>query len=185
MICKTCAGKRYNSQTLEIMYKGKNIADVLEMTAYEAAQFFAAHATIAKRLNLLCEVGLDYLKLGQPAVTLSGGEAQRIKLVDELAKRGSRTLYILDEPTTGLHNHDIEKLLAVLNRLVDKGNSMIVIEHNIDVLKTVDHLIDLGPEGGDGGGMIIAQGTPVQVAKVAASFTGKYLKALMQFEAKR
>lgn len=185
MVCKTCNGKRYNSQTLEITYKGKNIADVLEMTALEAAQFFAAHATIAKRLNLLCEVGLDYLKLGQPAVTLSGGEAQRIKLVDELAKRGSKTLYILDEPTTGLHNHDIEKLLAVLNRLVDKGNSMIVIEHNIDVLKTVDHLIDLGPEGGDGGGMIIAQGTPVQVAKVAASHTGRYLKAVMQFEAKR
>ncbi len=117
MVCKSCNGKRYNAQTLEIIYKGKNIADVLEMTAYEAAQFFAAHTTIAKRLNLMCEVGLDYLKLGQPAVTLSGGEAQRIKLVDELAKRGSKTLYILDEPTTGLHNHDIEKLLAVLNRL--------------------------------------------------------------------
>lgn len=185
MICKTCQGKRYNSQTLEITYRSKNIADVLEMTALEAAQFFAAHPTIAKRLNLLCEVGLDYLKLGQPAVTLSGGEAQRIKLVDELAKRGSKTLYILDEPTTGLHNHDIEKLLAVLNRLVDKGNSMIVIEHNIDVLKTVDHLIDLGPEGGDGGGMIIAQGSPAAVAKVAASHTGRYLKAVMQFEAKR
>ena len=140
--------------------------------------------TIAKRLNLLCEVGLDYLKLGQPAVTLSGGEAQRIKLVDELAKRGSKTLYILDEPTTGLHNHDIEKLLAVLNRLVDKGNSMIVIEHNLDVLKTVDYLIDLGPEGGDGGGMIIAHGTPHEVARVAASHTGRYLKALLQFESK-
>ncbi len=182
MVCKTCNGKRYNAQTLEITYKGKNIAEVLEMTALEAAAFFAAHSTIAKRLNLLCDVGLDYLKLGQPAVTLSGGEAQRIKLVDELAKRGSKTLYVLDEPTTGLHNHDIEKLLAVLNRLVDKGNSMIVIEHNIDVLKTVDHIIDLGPEGGDGGGMIMAQGTPAQVAKVAGSHTGKYLKAVMQFE---
>lgn len=179
MICKSCDGKRYNAQTLEIMYKGKNIADVLEMTAFEAAQFFAAHTTIAKRLDLLCEVGLDYLKLGQPAVTLSGGEAQRIKLVDELAKRGSKTMYILDEPTTGLHNHDIEKLLAVLNRLVDKGNSMIVIEHNIDVLKTVDHLIDLGPEGGDEGGMIVAQGTPRDVARVAASHTGRYLKKLV------
>lgn len=179
MTCKSCNGRRYNAQTLEIVYKGKNIADVLEMTAYEAAQFFAAHATIAKRLNLLCEVGLDYLKLGQPAVTLSGGEAQRIKLVDELAKRGSNTLYILDEPTTGLHNHDIDRLLGVLNRLVDKGNSMIVIEHNLDVLKTVDHLIDMGPEGGDEGGTIVAQGTPKEVAKVVASHTGKYLKHYM------
>ncbi len=178
MVCKTCQGKRYNAQTLEIAYKGKNIADVLEMTALEASQFFAAHAQIAKRLNLLCEVGLDYLKLGQPAVTLSGGEAQRIKLVDELAKRGNQTLYILDEPTTGLHNHDIEKLLAVLNRLVQKGNSMIVIEHNLDVLKTVDHLIDLGPEGGDAGGMIVAQGTPKEVSKVKESHTGRYLKLL-------
>jgi excinuclease ABC subunit A len=184
MVCKSCNGKRYNAQTLEIIYKNKNIADVLEMTAYEAAQFFAAHTTIAKRLNLMCEVGLDYLKLGQPAVTLSGGEAQRIKLVDELAKRGSKTLYILDEPTTGLHNHDIEKLLAVLNRLVDKGNSMIVIEHHLDVLKTVDHLIDLGPEGGDAGGMIIAQGTPKDVSRVAASHTGKYLKSIFQLENK-
>lgn len=178
MVCKTCQGKRYNAQTLEIAYRGKNIADVLEMTALEASQFFAAHAQIEKRLNLLCEVGLDYLKLGQPAVTLSGGEAQRIKLVDELAKRGNQTLYILDEPTTGLHNHDIEKLLAVLNRLVQKGNSMIVIEHNLDVLKTVDHLIDLGPEGGDAGGMIVAQGTPKEVSKVKESHTGRYLKLL-------
>ena len=177
MICKSCNGKRYNNQTLEITYKNKTIADVLEMTALEAAQFFAAHATIAKRLNLLCEVGLDYLKLGQPAVTLSGGEAQRIKLVDELAKRGNKTLYILDEPTTGLHNHDIDKLLGVLNRLIDKGNSMIVIEHNLDVLKTVDHLIDLGPEGGDAGGMIIAQGAPRDVARSVKSHTGNYLKA--------
>lgn len=182
MVCKSCQGKRYNAQTLEITYKEKNIADILAMTALEAAQFFAAHSTIAKRLELLCQVGLDYLSLGQPAVTLSGGEAQRIKLVDELAKRGNKTLYILDEPTTGLHTHDIEKLLAVLNRLVDKGNSMIVIEHNLDVLKTVDHIIDLGPEGGDNGGTIVAQGTPVQVAANKASHTGKYLKAIMQFE---
>ncbi len=179
MVCKTCHGKRYNAQTLEIAYKNKNISDVLEMTALEAAQFFAAHATIAKRLNLLCEVGLDYLKLGQPAITLSGGEAQRIKLVDELAKRGNKTMYILDEPTTGLHNHDIEKLLAVLNKLVQKGNSMIVIEHNLDVLKTVDHLIDLGPEAGNEGGTIIAQGTPADVARCKASHTGRYLKGLV------
>lgn len=179
MVCKTCNGKRYNTQTLEITYKGKNIADVLDMTALEAAEFFAAHQPIAKRLNLLCEVGLDYLKLGQPAVTLSGGEAQRIKLVDELAKRGNKTMYILDEPTTGLHASDIEKLLIVLNRLVDKGNSMIVIEHNLDVLKTADHIIDMGPEGGDQGGTVVAQGTPFAVSRVAASHTGRYLQKLV------
>lgn len=176
MTCKSCNGKRYNQKTLGITYKGKNIADILEMTAYEGREFFAAHAPIAKRLQLLCDVGLDYLKLGQPSTTLSGGEAQRIKLVDELAKRGSNTLYILDEPTTGLHNHDIAKLLQVLNTLVDKGNSMIVIEHNIDVLKTVDWLIDLGPEGGDEGGYLVAQGTPADVAQHKKSYTGAYLK---------
>lgn len=176
MICKACDGKRYNQKTLGITYKGKNIADVLEMTAYEAHQFFAAHSSIAKRLKLLCEVGLDYLKLGQPSTTLSGGEAQRIKLVNELAKRGNDTLYILDEPTTGLHNHDIAKLLQVLNTLVDKGNSMIIIEHNIDVLKTVDWLIDLGPEGGDEGGYIVAEGTPAEVSRSEKSYTAKYLK---------
>lgn len=176
MTCKTCDGKRYNQKTLSIKYKDKNIADILEMTAYEALQFFAAHNNIAKRLRLLCEVGLDYLKLGQPSTTLSGGEAQRIKLVNELAKRGNDTLYILDEPTTGLHNHDIAKLLQVLNTLVDKGNSMIIIEHNIDVLKTVDWLIDLGPEGGDEGGFIVAQGTPAKVAQCKNSYTAKYLK---------
>ncbi len=179
IVCKACQGKRYARETLEIVYKGKTIADVLSMTALEAAEFFAAHQRIAKRLNLLCQVGLDYLKLGQPSTTLSGGEAQRIKLVDELAKRGNNTLYILDEPTTGLHNSDIEKLLAVLNRLVDKGNSMIVIEHNLDVLKTVDYLIDLGPEGGDQGGMIVSCGTPKVVAKSSASYTGKYLSKLI------
>lgn len=179
MQCKMCKGKRYNRETLEITYKGKTVADVLDMTALEAAQFFAAHTRIAKRLNLLCEVGLDYLQLGQPSTTLSGGEAQRIKLVDELAKRGNKTLYILDEPTTGLHNSDIEKLLAVLNRLVDKGNSMIVIEHNLDVLKTVDYLIDLGPEGGDQGGTIVAHGTPRKVAQVKESYTGAYLKKIL------
>ncbi len=176
MTCKACDGTRYNSETLSITYKGKSIADVLNMTAYEALLFFEHHKTIAKRLQLLCDVGLDYLALGQPSTTLSGGEAQRIKLVDELAKREQHTLYILDEPTTGLHNSDIEKLLQVLNCLVDKNNSMILIEHNLDVLKTVDYLIDLGPEGGDGGGRIIAQGTPVQVAQCDESYTGRYLK---------
>lgn len=179
MICKACNGARYNKETLQIVYKGKNIAQVLDMTAFEALGFFSAHATIAKRLQLLCSVGLDYVKLGQPSTTLSGGEAQRIKLVDELAKRGSNTMYILDEPTTGLHNSDIEKLLLVLNTLVDKGNSMIVIEHNLDVLKTVDYIIDLGPEGGDGGGTIVAQGTPAQVARVKESHTGAYLRKLL------
>jgi excinuclease ABC subunit A len=176
MVCKACNGSRYNKETLSITYKGKSIADVLDMTVYEALVFFENHKTIAKRLQLLCDVGLDYIKLGQPSTTLSGGEAQRIKLVDELAKREQHTLYILDEPTTGLHNSDIEKLLVVLNRLVDKNNSMILIEHNLDVLKTVDYLIDLGPEGGDGGGKIVAQGTPQQVAQCRDSYTGKYLR---------
>lgn len=179
MQCKTCKGKRYNSKTLEIKYKGKTIADILEMTAYEALQFFQAHSTIVKRLQLLCDVGLDYLSLGQSSTTLSGGEAQRIKLVKELAKRGNKTLYILDEPTTGLHNNDIDKLLKVLNRLIDKGNSMIIIEHNLDVLKTVDYLIDLGPEGGTEGGYIIAQGTPKQISMCNKSHTGKYLKGYL------
>jgi excinuclease ABC subunit A len=180
MTCKACDGTRYNSETLSITYKGKSIADVLNMTAYEALQFFEHHKTIAKRLQLLCDVGLDYLSLGQPSTTLSGGEAQRIKLVDELAKREQHTLYILDEPTTGLHNSDIEKLLQVLNRLVDKNNSMILIEHNLDVLKTADYLIDLGPEGGDGGGNIVAQGTPADVTQCLESHTGRYLKAYFE-----
>jgi len=179
MTCKMCKGNRYNAETLQITYRGKNIAEVLAMSAIEAAEFFQSHKNIAKRLQLLCEVGLDYVALGQPSTTLSGGEAQRIKLVDELAKRGSNTMYILDEPTTGLHNSDIEKLLKVLNRLVDKGNSMIVIEHNLDVLKTVDYLIDLGPEGGDMGGAMVACGTPKQVAASTHSHTGKYLKRVL------
>lgn len=179
MVCKACKGQRYNHETLQVTYKGKNIAQVLEMTAYEGLQFFAAHQNIVKRLQLLCDVGLDYLKIGQPSTTLSGGEAQRIKLVNELAKRGKHTLYILDEPTTGLHNHDIAKLLEVLNKLVDKSNSMIVIEHNLDVLKTVDWLIDLGPEGGDAGGTIVAQGTPCHIARTPESHTGRYLKKLI------
>jgi excinuclease ABC subunit A len=179
MTCKMCKGQRYSKETLAVTYKGKNIADILEMTALEAKEFFASHTQLAKRLELLCSVGLDYIKLGQPATTLSGGEAQRIKLVDELAKRGSHTLYILDEPTTGLHNCDIEKLLVVLNTLIDKGNSMIVIEHNLDVLKTADYIIDLGPEGGDQGGQIVVQGTPTQVAACQKSYTGQYLKKML------
>jgi excinuclease ABC subunit A len=176
MTCKVCHGKKYSAETLQILYKGKNIFDVLEMTALEALEFFKAHSSINKRLQLLCDVGLDYIKLGQSATTLSGGEAQRIKLVNELAKRGQSTLYILDEPTTGLHTHDIVKLLAVLNRLIDKGNSIIVIEHNLDVLKVADYIIDLGPEGGAAGGMIVAQGVPEAVAQNSKSYTGKYLK---------
>jgi len=179
MTCKSCKGKRYSQETLAVTFNGKNIADILDMTAYEAAQFFEAHTSLSKRLNLLCDVGLDYIKLGQPATTLSGGEAQRIKLVDELAKRGSRTLYVLDEPTTGLHNCDIERLLKVLNTLVDKGNSMIIIEHNLDVLKTADYIIDLGPEGGVEGGTIVVQGTPAQVAACRKSYTGAYLKKML------
>ena len=176
MVCKICKGKRYNQETLQILYKDKTIADVLDMTALEALEFFSAHKILAKKLQLLCDVGLDYIKIGQASTTLSGGEAQRIKLVNELAKRDSDTLYILDEPTTGLHSHDIVKLLVVLDRLIAKGNSIIVIEHNLDVLKTVDYLIDLGPDGGDKGGTIVAFGTPEQVALEPKSYTGQYLK---------
>ena len=180
--CKSCKGKRYNQETLQVTYKKKNIWQVLDMTAYEALEFFKAHKNIEKRLQLLCDVGLEYIKLGQASTTLSGGEAQRIKLVDELAKRGKDTLYILDEPTTGLHNSDIEKLLLVLNRLVNKGNSMIIIEHNIDVLKTVDYLIDMGPEGGSGGGTVVVKGTPLQVARCKKSYTGYYLNKALENE---
>lgn len=180
MVCGSCKGMRYNAQTLEITFKGKNIANILMMTAREALEFFAAHTRLAKRLQLLCDVGLDYIQLGQESTTLSGGEAQRIKLVDELAKRGSKTLYILDEPTTGLHSVDIERLLQVFHKLVMKGNSLVVIEHNIDVLKTVDYLIDLGPEGGVAGGMVVAEGTPEMVAAEPTSYTGRYLKKALQ-----
>lgn len=174
--CKSCKGQRYNKQTLEIKYKHKNIADVLDMTVFEACTFFETFPRIKKRLDLLCEVGLDYIKLGQASTTLSGGEAQRIKLVNELAKRDKDTMYILDEPTTGLHSCDVEKLLLVLNKLVDRGNSVIVIEHNLDVLKSVDYLIDIGPEGGQSGGFIVAMGTPEIVAREKKSLTGQYLK---------
>ncbi|MBP6869836.1 excinuclease ABC subunit UvrA [Candidatus Babeliales bacterium] len=179
MVCKVCKGKRYSQETLQILYKDKTIADILDMTALEAVEFFAAHKSLSKKLQLLCDVGLDYVKIGQASTTLSGGEAQRIKLVNELTKRDSDTLYILDEPTTGLHSHDIVKLLGVLDRLIAKGNSIIVIEHNLDVLKTVDYLIDLGPDGGDKGGMIVAAGTPEQVALERSSYTGFYLKKIL------
>lgn len=180
MVCKSCKGKRYNKQTLEILYRSKNIADILEMTVVEAAEFFANFPRLKKRLDLLCEVGLDYLKLGQSSITLSGGEAQRVKLVNELAKRDKNAMYILDEPTTGLHSCDVEKLLLVLNKLVDRGNSVLVIEHNLDVLKSVDYVIDVGPDGGDQGGYIVAQGTPEQVAAVRESITGNYLKKTLK-----
>lgn len=173
--CDECFGKRYTHEILQIKYKGLSIADVLTMNASEAVKFFQNHTSIAKRIQLLCDVGLDYISLGQPATTFSGGEAQRIKLVNELAKRGAETLYVLDEPTTGLHISDIEKLLYVMNRLVDKGNSMIVIEHNLDFLKCVDYLIDMGPEAGDNGGTVVAEGTPEKVCTVQTSLTGKYL----------
>jgi excinuclease ABC subunit A len=179
LTCKSCNGKRYNNQTLEIFYKEKNIADILDMSACEALEFFANFPTIAKRLKFLCDVGLDYIKLGQSSKTLSGGEAQRIKLVNELAKRGKNTLYILDEPTTGLHSCDIEKLLSVLNRLVDIGNSVWVIEHNLDVLKSADYIVDVGPDGGDEGGKIVVRGTPEKVTRCKKSHTGKYLKELL------
>lgn len=177
--CRSCDGKRFNAQTLEIRYRGKNIADVLAMTIDEAVEFFVHHKNIQKKLALLAEVGLGYIALGQPATTLSGGEAQRIKLVYELAKRGSKTLYVLDEPTTGLHSCDCEKLLEVLNRLVDKGNSVLVIEHNLDVLKTADYLIDLGPEGGEEGGSVVAYGVPEAIVACPQSYTGRYLKRMM------
>ncbi len=178
--CDVCRGKRYNRETLEIRYKGKNITEVLEMTVEDAFDYFRNVPVIAKKLQTLLDVGLSYIRLGQNATTLSGGEAQRVKLAKELSKRDTgSTLYILDEPTTGLHFHDIQQLLVVLHRLRDKGNTVVVIEHNLDVIKTADWLIDLGPEGGDGGGEIIATGTPENVAANAASFTGQYLKPLL------
>ena len=175
--CETCKGKRYNRETLEVKYKGKSIADVLDMTVSEAVEFFGPLPNIARKFQTLHDVGLDYVRLGQPATTLSGGEAQRVKLAAELAKRSTgRTLYILDEPTTGLHFADVEKLIQVLQRLVSSGNTVLVIEHNLDVIKTADWLIDMGPEGGDGGGRVVAFGTPEQVAMVPESHTGRYLK---------
>jgi excinuclease ABC subunit A len=179
--CEVCHGKRFNRETLEILYKGKNIADVLEMTVEEAAVFFKNIPSIKTKLQTLVDVGLDYIHLGQPATTLSGGEAQRVKLSKELSKRSTgQTLYILDEPTTGLHFADIEQLLVVISKLVDAGNTVVIIEHNLDVIKTADHIIDLGPEGGNNGGQILAEGTPEEVSQNKNSFTGQYLKEVLQ-----
>ncbi|WOV83502.1 excinuclease ABC subunit UvrA [Sporosarcina jeotgali] len=184
--CDVCHGKRYNRETLEVTYKGKNIADVLEMTAESASVFFENIPKIQRKLQTIVDVGLGYVQLGQPATTLSGGEAQRVKLASELHKRSNgKSFYILDEPTTGLHVHDIAKLLKVLERLVETGNTVLVIEHNLDVIKTVDHIIDLGPEGGDKGGQIIAAGTPEQVAENKKSYTGKYLKPILERDRSR
>ena len=175
--CEVCKGKRYNKETLEVKYKGKSISDVLNMTVEEALEFFANIPKIKPKLQTLCDVGLGYIKLGQPSTTLSGGEAQRIKLATELSKRATgKTLYILDEPTTGLHIADVHKLVDILQRLVDTGNSIIVIEHNLDLIKTADHIIDLGPEGGDRGGEVVAIGTPEQICKNNRSYTGKFLE---------
>ncbi len=176
--CETCHGKRYNRETLEVRFKGKNISDVLDMTVDQAVEFFEAVPNILRKIKTLQDVGLGYLRLGQSSTTLSGGESQRIKLATELSKRDTgRTLYILDEPTTGLHFEDISILNQVLNRLVDKGNTIVVIEHNLDVIKIADHIIDMGPEGGDAGGKIVAEGTPEQVAKVKGSITAPFIKA--------
>ena len=181
--CEVCKGARYNRETLEVRYKGKTIADVLNMVVDEALEFFQNIPKLERKLQVLQDVGLGYIKLGQPATTLSGGEAQRVKLATELARRSTgKTLYILDEPTTGLHTADIHKLLEVLQRLVDGGDSVVVIEHNLDVIKTADYIIDLGPEGGFGGGTIVASGTPEEIVRVKESYTGKFLKPLLEEE---
>ena len=178
--CEVCDGKRYNSETLEVRYNGKSIADVLQMSVEEALEFFGKVPVLKRRLQALSDVGLDYIRLGQPATTLSGGEAQRVKLATELSKvQTGRTLYILDEPTTGLHFADIEKLLEVILSLREKGNTVLVIEHNLDVIKCADYIVDMGPEGGRGGGQVLAVGTPEQVATVEASHTGRYLAELV------
>ena len=179
--CEVCKGKRYNRETLEVKYKGKNIYEVLEMTVDEALEFFSNITKIRQKLQTLKEVGLGYIKLGQSSTTLSGGEAQRVKLATELAKTSTgRTIYVLDEPTTGLHTADVHKLTEVLDRLVEGGNTVVVIEHNLDVIKTADYIIDMGPEGGDNGGTVVASGTPEEVAKVKKSYTGQYLKKMLK-----
>jgi excinuclease ABC subunit A len=178
--CDVCHGKRYNRETLEINYKGKTIAEVLAMTVEDAYAFFNAVPVVARKLSTLLDVGLGYIQLGQAATTLSGGEAQRVKLSLELSKRDTgRTLYILDEPTTGLHFADIDLLLKVIHKLADQGNTVVVIEHNLDVIKTADWVLDIGPEGGDGGGYIVASGTPEHIAQHPDSHTGRYLKPLL------
>jgi excinuclease ABC subunit A len=178
--CDVCQGRRYNRETLEARYKGKSIADVLDMTVHQALEFFGRIIKIQSILQTLVDVGLGYIEIGQPATTLSGGEAQRVKLSKELSKRSTgNTVYILDEPTTGLHADDIQKLLKVLNMLVDQGNTVLVIEHNMDIIKTADYIVDLGPEGGDEGGYLVACGTPEEVAEIKNSYTGQYLKAVL------
>lgn len=178
--CEVCHGKRYNRETLEVKYKGKTISDVLDMTVEEALQFFENIPRIKNKLQTLYDVGLSYVQLGQSSTTLSGGEAQRVKLATELSRKSTgKTVYILDEPTTGLHTADVHKLVQILQRLTEGGNTVIVIEHNLDVIKTADYIIDLGPEGGDGGGTIVAVGTPEEICRVSASYTGKYLKPLL------
>ncbi len=179
--CEVCHGARYNRETLEVHYKGRSISEVLNMPIEEGLEFFAAIPAISRHLKTLVEVGLGYVRLGQPAPTLSGGEAQRVKLASELQKRSTgRTLYVLDEPTTGLHFEDIRKLLGVLGRLVDAGNTVVVIEHNLDVIKTADWLIDMGPEGGSRGGTVIAEGTPEKIAATPESYTGEFLRPILQ-----
>jgi excinuclease ABC subunit A len=179
--CDVCHGKRYNRETLEIRYRGRNISEVLDLTVEQALEYFESVPAIARKLHTLIDVGLSYIRLGQSATTLSGGEAQRVKLSQELSRRSTgRTLYILDEPTTGLHFRDIELLLQVLNQLVDSGNTVLIIEHNLDVIKTADWVVDMGPEGGDGGGRVVAQGTPEDVAGTSASHTGQYLGKLLR-----
>jgi excinuclease ABC subunit A len=181
--CEVCKGKRYNREALEILYKGKSISDVLEMTVDEACEIFDRIPAISGKLRTLSEVGLGYIRLGQPATTLSGGEAQRVKLATELSRRATgKTLYILDEPTTGLHFADVERLLEVLDRLVDQGNTVVVIEHNLDVIKCADWIIDLGPEGGNRGGEIVAEGTPEAVSGIASSYTGQFLSRVLSHQ---
>ncbi len=179
--CEVCGGKRYNRETLEVKYKGKSIYDVLDMTVEEALHFFENVPSIRRKMETLYDVGLSYIRLGQPSTTLSGGEAQRIKLATELSKRSTgKTIYILDEPTTGLHFADVHKLTEILRRLSSDGNTVIVIEHNLDVIKTADYIIDIGPEGGDKGGTVIAKGTPEEVSQNPVSYTGKYIAAALQ-----
>lgn len=175
--CEVCGGKRYNRETLEVRYKGKNIYEVLDMTVEEACEFFKSVPSVYNKIKTLYDVGLSYIKLGQPSTTLSGGEAQRIKLATELCKRSTgKTIYILDEPTTGLHFADVHKLVDILRRLSEGGNTVVVIEHNLEVIKTADYIIDMGPEGGDGGGTVIAEGTPEEICQVEESYTGQFLK---------
>jgi excinuclease ABC subunit A len=178
--CEVCKGKRYNRETLEVKYKGKNIYEVLDMTVEEAVVFFENMPRINQKIQTLQEVGLGYIRLGQPSTTLSGGEAQRVKLATELSKRSTgNTFYVLDEPTTGLHTADVHRLIDVLNRLTDAGNTVVVIEHNLEVIKTADYIIDLGPEGGDAGGEVLFTGTPEELAECERSYTGKYLKPML------